>query len=266
MTSPSTSTTSGTLTTCTPSSRADWFHEEKVSKGRGSQCFFTASGRSSVRSEQTQNYGVQKYLESSPNTVYWCNLKLAQRRGLQFYQTRSHAVVLYHTTCDYFEKAVCMNTKDVLYHEVFQSPRLPRVFWSRIRKVENKTNLIKKQENPQNTKAHRTEVTVKLVAATLTEEYQAYLILQSSNRTLIAKKRSKRWFSSSSITRPRSLSCRTWIRRWRLISSAKSRWNWSPTWAIPRSSSSAKLLPRNNAQIVIFVTSLALCIVHVGDV
>ena len=23
------------------------------------------------------------------NTVYWCNLKLAQRKGLQFYQTRS---------------------------------------------------------------------------------------------------------------------------------------------------------------------------------
>ena len=39
MTSQSTSTTSGTLTTCTPSSRADWFQEEEVSKGTGSQCF-----------------------------------------------------------------------------------------------------------------------------------------------------------------------------------------------------------------------------------
>ena len=31
------------------------------------------------------------------NTVYWCNLKLAQRKGLQFYQTRSNAIVLFNT-------------------------------------------------------------------------------------------------------------------------------------------------------------------------
>ena len=62
------------------------------------------------------------------NTVYWCSLKLAQKRGLQFYQTRSHAIVLYDTlpaVC--IEKVVCMKTKDQLYHKVYQSPRLPRV-------------------------------------------------------------------------------------------------------------------------------------------
>ena len=30
------------------------------------------------------------------NTVYWCNLKLAHEKGLHFYQTRSHAVVLHN--------------------------------------------------------------------------------------------------------------------------------------------------------------------------
>ena len=58
--------------------------------------------------------------------MYWCNLKLAQKRGLQFYQTRSHAIVLYNTLpaiC--IEKAVCMKTKEELYHKVYQSPRLP---------------------------------------------------------------------------------------------------------------------------------------------
>ena len=35
--------------------------------------------------------------EEDQNTVYWCSLKLAQKRGLQFYQTRSHAIVLYNT-------------------------------------------------------------------------------------------------------------------------------------------------------------------------
>ena len=52
------------------------------------------------------------------NTVFWCNLKLAQERGLQSYQTRTHAVVLHNTlpaAC--IEKAVCMKTTDELYPE-----------------------------------------------------------------------------------------------------------------------------------------------------
>ena len=62
------------------------------------------------------------------NTVYWCNVQLAQKRGLQFYQTRSHAIVLYNTllaVC--VETAVRMKTQEELYHKVYQSPRLPRV-------------------------------------------------------------------------------------------------------------------------------------------
>ena len=90
------------------------------------------------------------------NTVYWCNLMLAQEKGLQFYQTRSHAYVLYNTLpaiC--IEKAVCMKTKEELYHKVFQSPRLPRVIQSRIHKVDNRINMSKKQENSLTTKAYR---------------------------------------------------------------------------------------------------------------
>ena len=54
------------------------------------------------------------------NSVYWCNLKLAQKKGLQFYQTRSHAIVLYNTlraVC--VEKAVCMKTKEEQNHKVY---------------------------------------------------------------------------------------------------------------------------------------------------
>ena len=50
------------------------------------------------------------------NMVCWCNLKLAQEKGLWFFQTRSHAVVLYNTlpaAC--IEIAVCMKTQDALY-------------------------------------------------------------------------------------------------------------------------------------------------------
>ena len=62
------------------------------------------------------------------NTVHWCNLKLAQKRGLQFYQTRSHAIVLYNTLSTVcIEKAVCMKTQEELYHKICLTPRLPRV-------------------------------------------------------------------------------------------------------------------------------------------
>ena len=47
------------------------------------------------------------------NTVYWCNLKLTQRKGLQFYQTRSNAIALFSTLpaiC--IEKMVDMKTGD----------------------------------------------------------------------------------------------------------------------------------------------------------
>ena len=135
------------------------------------------------------------------------------------------------------------------------------LYWSRIRKVDNRINLIKKQENPQTTKAYR-EVTRKPAAATSTFEYQAQLVLQSNSRTRIAKKRSKNWFSNSRITGTRGFCCRTWIRPKRLIRSAKGPRSWSLTWVMPRSSSFA----RNNAQIVISIKKLALCTVHVGDV
>ena len=55
-------------------------------------------------------------------------MKLAQERGLQFYQTRSHAVVLYNTlpaACT--EKAVCMKPEDELYQKVRLTSRAPRV-------------------------------------------------------------------------------------------------------------------------------------------
>ena len=35
--------------------------------------------------------------KAQQNTVYWCNLKLAHKKGLQFYQTRSHAITLFKT-------------------------------------------------------------------------------------------------------------------------------------------------------------------------
>ena len=61
------------------------------------------------------------------NAVYWCNFKLAQRKGLQFSQTRPHAIALSDTTSDLCRKILCMKTGEELYCKVCQSPRFPRV-------------------------------------------------------------------------------------------------------------------------------------------
>ena len=61
------------------------------------------------------------------DTVFWCNLKLAQQRGLQFYQTRSSAVILHDTLpAEFIEKAICMKTNDQLYQResVILRPRV----------------------------------------------------------------------------------------------------------------------------------------------
>ena len=60
-------------------------------------------------------------------TIFWCNLKLAQQRRLQFYQTRSNAVILYDTLpAEFIEKAICMKTKGQLYQmeSVILRPRV----------------------------------------------------------------------------------------------------------------------------------------------
>ena len=60
-------------------------------------------------------------------TAYQCNLKVAQKKGLQFYQTRSDAIVLYNTSpaiC--IEKVVYMKSGEELRNKVYQSPRLSR--------------------------------------------------------------------------------------------------------------------------------------------
>ena len=167
MTSPSTSTTSGTLTTCTPRSRADCFQEEEVSKVTGSQFFFTAVNPTYTHQHQEE---VQYDLDKPRNAVYkniwrvhqnavhWCNLKLAQRKGLQFYQTRSSAIALFNTLpaiC--IEKAVYMKAEEEKFFKVYRSPRLPRAVFT--------PNLQHERQDPCNPEArksvdHRSEQSV----------------------------------------------------------------------------------------------------------
>ena len=45
------------------------------------------------------------------NTVYWVDIRRAQKKGLKFYQTRSNAIILYNTLPAYcIPKAIMMGT------------------------------------------------------------------------------------------------------------------------------------------------------------
>ena len=85
-------------------------------------------GETQCDSSQARIAPYKNTWKRSQNTVFWCNLKLAQQRGLQFYPTRSNAVILHNTHClqSSFEKAICTKTKDQLYrrHSVILRPRL----------------------------------------------------------------------------------------------------------------------------------------------
>ena len=55
------------------------------------------------------------------NTVYWVDIRLARKKGLKFYQTRSNAIVLYNTLPAYcIPKAIKMETGEIKYEKVFE--------------------------------------------------------------------------------------------------------------------------------------------------
>ena len=68
----------------------------------------------------------QKKWNKHQNTVYWVDIKLAQKKGLKFYQTRSNAIILDNTLPAYcIPKAVRMETGEIIYEKLYESPRPP---------------------------------------------------------------------------------------------------------------------------------------------
>ena len=63
------------------------------------------------------------------NTVHWVDIKLAQKKGFKFYETRSNAIILYDTLPAYcIAKAIMMETGEIIYEKVYASPRPPPIF------------------------------------------------------------------------------------------------------------------------------------------
>ena len=69
---------------------------------------------------------MHKAWKKHQNTVYWVDINLAQQKGFKFYQTRSNDIILHETLPAYcIPKVVLMETGDVIYEQVYASPRPP---------------------------------------------------------------------------------------------------------------------------------------------
>ena len=63
-------------------------------------------------------------MEEHENTVYWVDIKLAWKKGLNFYQRRSNSIILCNTLRAYcIPKDVLMTTGEIIYEKVYASPR-----------------------------------------------------------------------------------------------------------------------------------------------
>ena len=104
-TSPGTSTTLEAPTICSIIQSGLIPGGKDIKKGRQA-VFFTAVnpmfidhyGEKGLRRDDAQNCSVQTQLEIHRNTVHWCDLRVAQRKGQQFYQTQSNGIILYNTS------------------------------------------------------------------------------------------------------------------------------------------------------------------------
>ena len=68
----------------------------------------------------------QKTWKKHQNTVYWIDIKLAQKKGFKFYQPRSNAIILDDTLPAYcISKVVRMEAGAVTNEKVYMSPRPP---------------------------------------------------------------------------------------------------------------------------------------------
>ena len=66
----------------------------------------------------------QKTWKKRKNTVFWVDIRLAQKKGFKFYQTLSNAIILCDTLPAYcIPKAIMMGTGEIIYEKFFASPR-----------------------------------------------------------------------------------------------------------------------------------------------
>ena len=69
---------------------------------------------------------MHKAWKTHQNTVYWLDIKLAQKKGLKFYQTRWNAIILYNTLPSFlYPEGYYDGNGEIVYEKVYESPRPP---------------------------------------------------------------------------------------------------------------------------------------------
>ena len=94
--------------------------------------FFTAVNPLATRCQEQKEVDLTKLRFAADkqqwkvhqNSVYWVDIRLAQRKGLKFFQTKWNAIILYDTLppiC--IERLVSTKTQEVVYNKIYRSPR-----------------------------------------------------------------------------------------------------------------------------------------------
>ena len=69
---------------------------------------------------------MQRAWKKHQNTVYWVDIQFAKQKGFKFYQTRSNAIILYHTLPAHcIPKVIMMESGEIKNEKVYASPRPP---------------------------------------------------------------------------------------------------------------------------------------------
>ena len=124
-------------------------------------------------------------------SVYWCNLNLAQKKGLPI--KHDHTQTFSTTHCRFVLRkffSVCKKTKEELYHKVNLSPRLPRVFL----KPNSQSGPQDQHEQEAIKSPDRQSVSGsygETRSVNVDQRIPCIPILQSNNKTRIARKRLK---------------------------------------------------------------------------
>ena len=184
------------------------------------------------------------------DTIFWCNLKLAQQRRLQFYQTRSNAVILYDTLlAEFIEKAICMKTKDQLYQRESVILR-PRVALEANSQSGSQDLLVQEARS-----SWESQQDAKSYGATLsnTADYRITGISISTVKLQDAWRQNNvtKLVECSRSISMRNNSLKTWVKSRRSTGSARNHKNCSKMWIKHRSSNFARILQNFNVLIAI---------------
>ena len=219
-----------------------------------------------MRLGQAKDRTIQKYLETSSkyNTI-GAILKLSQKRGVQFYQTRSHAILLCNTRLAIcIEKTVRMKTKEELYHEVYQTPRLPRIILkpnSQNGQQDQPEQEARTSSDHQSVSGSHGETWSGNVDCRVPGILHSTVQQQDTNRKETVKKLTHQFENH-----PNYESFLHDLNKTEKIKFSEESKKLTTDMGNTEIFEHCETSSKNNAQIVIYIGKLALCIVHVGDV